>query len=83
MESLRNGRLGAERVEIRHMTRYLCPTCSQVVKFPNAARFVFCPACRQPLASFDRLPEIADAAASTPTGAGAEPALSGARLHKG
>jgi hypothetical protein len=64
------------------MTRYLCPTCSLVVKYPNAARFVFCPGCGQPLASFDRLPQVARGEVSRPTG-GAEPTLSGARRPNG
>ena len=61
------------------MIRYLCPTCRQVAKLPNAARFAFCPACGQPLGSFDRLFEP-PATEAMPTDRGArrvyEPKLS-------
>jgi hypothetical protein len=62
------------------MTRYRCPNCRVIAKFPNAARFAFCPACGQALASFDRLPQLGHTKVSRPTDRGGEPAMSGASL---
>jgi hypothetical protein len=63
------------------MIRYLCPTCRQVAKLPNAARLAFCPRCGQALGSFDRLFET-PAKETMPTDRGAGQAY-GARLPSG